>query len=138
MNSQFAGVEGRVLTGVAISKDGETTLRLSFAEGDPHFVETDGDCCSESWWADVIGAASCYGGTVTQVRTLDLPEPQDDRSRQEEDQAYGYAIDTERGTVTLAFRNSSNGYYGGSAYATTDPCLSELRWTEIDSNSWAA
>lgn len=135
-DAQFVGIVGRVLTGVAVSKDGDTTLRLSFAEGEPHYVTTEGDCCSESWWADVIGAAGCYGGTVTAVRSLDLPEPNDNRTRQEVDSVYGYALDTDKGVVSLAFRNSSNGYYGGWADDTTSPPATE--WQEITTNEWRA
>lgn len=135
----FAGVEGRTLVGLAVSNDGETTLRLRFAEGPDHFVTTEGDCCSESWWADAIGAKSCYGALVTGVRELELTVPDDDnRTRQESDEVYGYAIDTIWGTITLAFRNSSNGYYGGWASDVPDVPNCPDRWTEITDNDWRA
>lgn len=137
MNKEFGPLVGRVLSGIAVSKDGETTLRLTGADGTAHYVVTEGDCCSESWWADVLGAASAYGGTVTDVRTLGLTDPGDDgRTRQEEDEVYGYAIDTTKGTVTLAFRNSSNGYYGGWAMGLAECPIAD--WQEITTNDWRA
>lgn len=131
----FEGVIGRTLTGIAVSQDGETTLRLTFADGE-HYITTDGDCCSESWWADVIGAASNYGGIVQEVRAIDLPYPADDRTRQKEDCAYGYDIVTTKGVVNLVFRNSSNGYYGGEAFDTETP--PQTAWTPIAENDWRA
>lgn len=38
----------------------------------------------------------------------------DGRTRQECDEAYGYKIFTDKGQADIIFRNSSNGYYGGS------------------------
>ena len=80
---------------------------------------TEGDCCSTSWWADVLGVDALIGGKVQSVEKVDLPEPQDERTRQEEDIAYGYKITTDKGICDLIFRNSSNGYYGGMMYEST-------------------
>lgn len=131
----FAGVVGRTLIGIAVSQDGETTLRLTFADGET-YVTTEGDCCSESWWADVVGAASCYGSTVREVREIELPNPDDNRTRQESDAAYGYDIVTDGGVVNLVFRNSSNGYYGGWAFDS--PKEPETEWVAITGNDWRA
>lgn len=38
----------------------------------------------------------------------------DGRTRQKYDEAYGYKIFTDKGQADIIFRNSSNGYYGGS------------------------
>jgi len=38
------------------------------------------------------------------------------RTRQEHDIVYGYEIRTPKGRCTVAFRNSSNGYYSGSLH----------------------
>lgn len=74
----------------------------------------DGDCCSETWLADVTGVEA-LAARVVAVRDLELPDPNGDgRTRQDTDRAYGVELATHRGRVTLAYRNSSNGYYGGS------------------------
>lgn len=134
----FGAALGRVLTGIAVSADGETTLRLDFATGDPLYVGTTGDCCSESWWADIIGAASAYGQEIVGARELEMPQPgpDDNRTRQESDEVYGYELRTTTGTVTLAFRNSSNGYYGGDAFAM-DTAVASV-WQKISTNNWSS
>jgi hypothetical protein len=116
--------------------DEEHALRIR-TNGEPVYCEVDGDCCSESWFADILGAVWVQGGTVTTTRELELPQPQDGRSRQEEDSAYGYAIDTERGTVIIAFRNSSNGYYGGDM-TVTDQEPRGNTWRPIETDDWSA
>lgn len=132
----FEGVIGRTLTGLAVSKDGETTLRLSFAEGDHHYVTTHGDCCSESWWADILGVGSwTYGKKILDILPISLPDSNDRRTRQEIDALYGYAIKMEMGVITLIFRNSSNGYYGGWSSDTDTP--PECEWVEIRED-WSA
>lgn len=81
------------------------------------FIEfpLDSDCCSESWWADIVGTEALINQRVMGIEELEMPDvPEDDkRSRQEYDQAYGYRLKTRVGYVDLVFRNSSNGYYGG-------------------------
>ena len=138
----FEGLEGRVLTGIAVSNDGESSLRLTFADGSRWYVTTEGDCCSEAWWADVLHAASCYGGAVVGTEELALPEPTDNRTRQEYDSVYGFALHTTRGTVTLAFRNSSNGYYGGWAYGAAELSkhvkIADDEWRDITTDDWQA
>lgn len=97
-------------------------LHVTEAEGSLVFVtnagifeyEVDGDCCSESWFADVTGVDALIGGTVASVEEVPMPEPgEDGRSRQESDEAYGCKITTDKGHADVVFRNSSNGYYGG-------------------------
>jgi hypothetical protein len=83
-----------------------------------------------------LGAKCAYGGEVTGVREVPLDIPNDGRTRQEEDAAYGYEITTTKGVVSLAFRNSSNGYYGGWAEAISAKPNTE--WHEITTNDWRA
>jgi hypothetical protein len=80
----------------------------------PLAYETEGDCCSETWFADIMGVDALLDGSVYTVEDVDLPDPDDGRSRQEEDSAYGVRITTDRGVGDIVYRNSSNGYYGGS------------------------
>jgi hypothetical protein len=81
------------------------------------------DCCSESWVADIIGLNSILG---TQVKTIgEIPYSvinileseyiTQKRSRQDMDKLWSFFIGTVRKRdCTFIFRNSSNGYYGGS------------------------
>ena len=104
---------GKTGAAVFVTGDEQHELHLIFTDGTVLAGKVHGDCCSESWWADVFCAQQFIGGRVTEVVEIDLEPPNDDRSRQEYDRAYGYRVTTSRGVMTLAFRNSSNGYYGG-------------------------
>lgn len=74
----------------------------------------DGDCCSETWFADILGVSALIGGTVTSVEEAEIVHDDDgSRTRQEYDKVYGFKITTNKGYADIAFRNSSNGYYGG-------------------------
>lgn len=75
-----------------------------------------GDCCSETWFADIIGVKYLIGATVKKVENLELTNYNldDNRCRQDEDIAYGVKLITDKGEANIIYRNSSNGYYGGS------------------------
>lgn len=84
----------------------------------------DGDCCSSSYFHDFIGVKKLLAGNpVVSVKSVSLTENDSkvhvNRNDYEEIECYGYQIVTEDpqlGEVTsvFSFRNSSNGYYGGS------------------------
>jgi hypothetical protein len=78
-------------------------------------LTAEGDCCSESWFADLLGVDALIGQEIVAVAEVDLPgyDPHDGRGRQDEDKVYGYRFTTKSGYADLIFRNSSNGYYGG-------------------------
>ena len=128
---------GKTIVGVLVNED-ETMLRFQCEDGPVTFA-VDGYCCSESWFADLVGYQALIGRPVHGVRKVELaegkPAPEDaptsdkltaeGRTRQMYDALYGYVITTDRGRCTVAFRNSSNGYYGGF-----------LSFTEEDAKTW--
>lgn len=130
----FEPLIGHQIGEISVS-EGEESLRIGLLDAPDVVIGTGADCCSETWWADITGAMSTRGGTVMQVRELELCEPTDHRTRQEYDQAYGYAVYTTKGVLTLVFRNSSNGYYGGWALAGSEAGQS---WRAIESEEWSA
>lgn len=90
-----------------------------------------GDCCSHSYIHDFYGVEKLLkNGEVTDVKRVELtkddksyigysPEDRGDNDSWDYIACYGYQIfvnDPEWGEVTacFSFRNSSNGYYGGS------------------------
>ena len=94
--------------------DSEDQGAIMFVAGDEEIIyDAVGDCCSETWFADITGVDALIGGTISGVEIIDIGEVDDKRGRQEYDEAYGYKITTEKGYVDIVYRNSSNGYYGG-------------------------
>lgn len=119
----------------------------------------DGDCCSETWFADILFGYKFFDTEIESVEALDVPEwvthmaNKDGRGRQEEDEVYGFQLKTvckQQGIYSsraswcdIIFRNSSNGYYGGSC-EYLDPNNSwgkekivEAVWEEI-TEDWKA
>lgn len=129
---------GEQIVGIDVS-DGDDSLRFRIEEGEPVVWTVDGDCCSHSWWHDAYSLGQLRGSTVRSVSSLDLPDPADqldeDGHTGECIQAYGMVIVTDRGAAQLVFRNSSNGYYGGSCHDGVD---TGHKWREITANDWQA
>lgn len=87
--------------------------------------DVEGDCCSSSYFHDFIGVKKLLAGNpiVRAGEVSELPDKLEyddskDDMYSECIQVYGYEFVTEDpkyGEVTsvMAFRNSSNGYYGG-------------------------
>jgi hypothetical protein len=73
----------------------------------------EGDCCSVTWIENVENVEALIDRVVLTAENIDMP-----RESKETDgeltQFYGFKIETANGTCTLDYRNSSNGYYGGS------------------------
>lgn len=103
---------GHKVMGIFVSNDEEEMIFVT-ATGAFRY-RTYGDCCSQTWFADMVGVRQLIGGTVRQAESIPMPEPKDVRSRSEEDQNYGIQLTTELGTCVIVYRNASNGYYGGS------------------------
>ena len=103
---------GHTLTGLTLSDD-QTILTFHTTTGDVVY-EAEGDCCSESWFAYLLGD---FTGEVIAVEKKE--EREAEPSRQQVDAVYGYILTIKepfRGRIERAdveLRNSSNGYYGG-------------------------
>jgi hypothetical protein len=138
---------GKTIRSVHVS-NGQTLLRFECDEG-PVVFHVEGDCCSDSWFADVVGYHALAGHTVQGVRevTLKEGEPMTEgptsealtaggRTRQKRDDIYGYVVTTDAGRCTIAFRNSSNGHYGGAIEAVVH-VPETTAWSAI-SDDWSA
>lgn len=107
---------GKKITELRISAD-QSVLAFYTDQGVIAY-ETYGDCCSETWFADITGVSALLGGTVQTADevSMDGYNVEDGRTRQDFDEAYGVKITTDKGYSDIVFRNSSNGYYGGSIW----------------------
>lgn len=134
---------GKIVNRIFVSRD---QYILSFELNDGTFISyiTESDCCSETWFADIVGCLSLikqpsrYARNITDVRESDMDwyNVNDGRERQDYDQAYGYTIFSNRGTCKIAFRNSSNGYYGGYITLFEGELPSDM--IEITEDEWSA
>lgn len=107
---------GKTIIGIDLSDDRQA-IRFRLADGDPIVARCDGDCCSHTWIEDVLTPESALGEVIN-AEDVDLPEHLRQKTKtdnyEEEMAYYGFVIDTAKGRCVLAYRNSSNGYYGGS------------------------
>lgn len=104
---------GRTVERLLVSAD-QWTLAFDTDQGIIAY-QTDADCCSETWFADILGVENLIGATISEVEDVDMVwyPVKDGRSRQDIDEAYGWKLITSKGRTDIAVRNSSNGYYGG-------------------------
>lgn len=114
---------------------------------DKHFVFcADGDCCSTSWFESVTNQENLAGEKI--IGMVEKPETEDEGAINGDDdcvKVYGYTLITAKGHIDVEFRNSSNGYYGGSCYFVRDtklifpnipddPDRIPIRWITIDNS----
>lgn len=108
------GLTGRTITGLATGPS-EAYLVMHTDSGDIVWA-TDADCCSETWFADVIGFANLIGHRIFAASEATEDDPEDGRTRQESDSVGVVTLTTAAGHAEIRWRNSSNGYYGGSIF----------------------
>jgi hypothetical protein len=131
--SLFCDLVGKKIDAIWVMP-GEQYLRID-ASGESFVYETEGDCCSETWFAEIIGVDALIGATVTATEDLEVPVKEDGHTRQDSDEFYGQSIATDRGRAQIVYRNSSNGYYGGSASLTSTTPPGD--WRQI-TDDWTA
>lgn len=104
---------GSIIVGVVVSPNGES-ISLGLSDGKVVTATAYGDCCSHSWIENVDLPALGFPCTVTAVEDVDMPGEEYDADEHECLQFYGCRISTDKGDILIDYRNSSNGYYGGS------------------------
>lgn len=83
--------------------------------------QAEGECCSYSYFNDILGVDALLGQIVTAVDHIDVPD--NAWANDSERMHYGIRLTTERGYTDIIYRNESNGYYSGSCYVTADTSL---------------
>ena len=135
MSEFYQSLIGKRVLSLAIDID-EYAIKFITDSGDVVWSAI-GDCCSTSWWADGYDLDTLRDATVLNIKELSYYDPgQDGRNRQEQDWVYGFCIGTTKGAAYLAFRNSSNGYYGG--YAEEGGYTDDNKWRPLNENDWSA
>jgi len=114
---QYKPLIGQPLASVETIDEGEA-VRFSLLDGRTLTYDAYGDCCSHSW-VEYLTAPDILGVAITDVSEPELPHyPASpvlhDTDDYETIKVYHTAFHTERGLILVEYRNSSNGYYGGS------------------------
>jgi len=128
---------GKKIKKIFIDEDSQTYLQFQTNKGNVNYVGY-GDCCSETYFSDVNRLKNIIGQKVIRVeeaKLFDEEKVSQQESRQGEDQIYGVRITTNKGTGLIVYRNSSNGYYGGSA-DYTEEIPKDIKMIEIKKD-WA-
>lgn len=125
-NKTVERLVGRTITKIFMNED---YLKFETDLDDISFG-VDGDCCSHSYFHDFIGVKKLLAGNpVVSVKAIDLSDSDSkvpvNRNDYDSVACYGYEIVTEdpkfgEVTAVFSFRNSSNGYYGGSLENASD------------------
>ena len=106
-------LQDRIITGVEIASDNKA-MRFVIDDAEPIVAKADGDCCSSSWIEHVELPAAGFPAKVLAVDEIQLPGSNDNDGEHECLAVYGLKITTDKGEIVVDYRNSSNGYYGGS------------------------
>ncbi len=93
-------------------------VTINFESGPSLKLELEGDCCSKSFFTDLGQFEELIGSTITNIeqrdnekRTVQLEE---DEWVHDSVQNWHFLIfTTDKGHVTIDWRNDSNGYYDG-------------------------
>lgn len=130
---------GRVIQSIELATDRQA-IRFNFNAGDSVIARCDADCCSLTWIEDIINPEAAIGAEVITVGDLDLPEELRQTTKtgnyEEEMAYYGFYIETGKGRCTIAYRNSSNGYYGGSLSWPGDHFYGGVHDQNVSNDDW--
>lgn len=151
---------GKFVTDIYVSDD-ERFMKFNVKGEPPIIYEAYGDCCSETWFADIIPDwrfkdkdRENYPLEVLGCEELDIPTwlqeviAADGRGRQESETVYGFRLTlkdhawrpTVQHDLTIVFRNSSNGYYGGEVKLVDQENswykgrINSVEWLKINEN----
>lgn len=130
MDPMFRSMIGRKIASIEI-RGGKTQIVFKFSDGHVRTFDVKGGCCSQSWIEHLefpTNIITVVGGTVIRVRdSAPITQNHNDHDHQyrgHRKQVYNTVVSTDLGDIVIEYRNSSNGFYGGSL-STPD---------EIDSN----
>lgn len=142
---------GKTINKLEVSEN-QLLLRFTDSEGVKYIYAATGDCCSETWWADISISkqwsadslpVEIYGEYAVKMPLwCEKSVNRDGKCRQEFDKVYGHNLRTSRGSIEIIYRNSSNGYYGGDfefveSYNSSYRDEIEGNWTNI-TEDWSA
>lgn len=107
----FNGIGDKPIKLVSLNED-KTIFTITFNDDSTAQWKVEGDCCSQSW-IEHLELPNDYIGEKIIAVFDDVMDRKDDDENYECLQVYKTTFRTHKGDITLEYRNSSNGYYGG-------------------------
>lgn len=132
---KFRPLAGRKLASVDLNK-AKDEVTFTFQDGVTVVYGVEGDCCSHSWVEYVVVFGDVVGAEIVEVSESSMDVSDDDSKNPITDashggreheclQVYSTVFKTDRAcAITLEYRNSSNGYYGGNL---TEPTVTNAK-----------
>lgn len=106
-------LKGKIIDKVYLSFVGDI-MSFKISDGSVITYQTENDCCNEVWFETWENLEVLSGSKINNVIELSMREVEP--TRQEVEEAYGHRLETNRGYALIEYRNSHNGYYGGSIH----------------------
>lgn len=139
---------GKKVKEIYVDSNLQTYLKFVTDQGDLYYY-ADGDCCSESYFAEILGVSNLLQQTCAVLSVENIELGVAEGTRQDVDAIYGIKINFSDpndyygpSCALVIFRNSSNGYYGGSCeywdmedsnnYMKEE--ISKVKWQKIESD----
>jgi hypothetical protein len=119
-DNEFSRIVGREIAGAEVDQstvETDTTAILTDTEGNRYRFALSGDCCSGSYYDDPKQFQELVGSTI-----LDVEERAGDGFREDDSEVAPHFLvfRTDRGHVTIDWRNISNGWYDGECHMTCE------------------
>jgi hypothetical protein len=124
MTDKFT-IVGKVLDHLGVADD-QSSITFFFTNAETIKYNAVGGCCSNTWIEHLELPSDLKGATIIAVEHLDDPVLWDGHKCERKPDGYSNECDhdcltvmqtlvrTDRGTISIEYRNNSNGYYGGA------------------------
>jgi hypothetical protein len=109
-------LEGKTILDIKIAND-KQAIKFITDQGEI-VAKCDADCCSHTW-IESVELPCAFPALVNSIENLHLRD--DEEIDGETIRFYGCKISTNKGDIIIDYRNSSNGYYGGSLSWPDEP-----------------
>lgn len=124
---------GKTITKIELADDRQA-IRFHIEGGEPIIARCDADCCSHTWVEHIEMPVNGLPATVLSAECVNMPDLGNGDA--ECIKYYGFKIVTDKGDIVIDYRNSSNGYYGGSLSWPEDHFCGGVYGQNVSNENW--
>lgn len=124
---------GKTITKIELADDRQA-IRFHIEGGEPIIARCDADCCSHTWAEHIEMPVNGLPATVLSAECVNMPDLGNGDA--ECIKYYGFKIVTDKGDIVIDYRNSSNGYYGGSLSWPEDHFYGGVYGQNVSNENW--